>query len=427
MFTEYEPTTRTKVQRERDKRLVHHLFVPLFQSSLRGEGILGSDLDQILSSAGSHFRYRQIARLRDQLGPYGITIRADLDPKDRANGNPATYYLEFNHTLVSSGQLFFKIALMEGAHQIKPLREKVLEMRNRQRNIPGIYYGSQATHIDIANMYGISHQAVSQTIKRSMRNLYNNSSVSVQEAFPLNELKFRKSLSLRSRQKESLSKGSLSLKLVENRELLQRLKDEEDMLKLTELLKKVNYEPFRRNARGENPLFISVNKLARTTGFHYSSEVSSFVTILRNNNIPVINFNIVVKTGPQQGTHRYYSILSKHQDMAAQALLQDPTITYLLENPFRQICGPSVDKFPNTTNMKRRKLYNSLGTLMKRLGYIVGKGFATESIFAGCPVPVFIYAKKRNKTGIVIRKYIYPAEMEQTLTEFIQSKIQKAH
>lgn len=83
---------------------------------------------------------------------------------------------------------FVKLVILEGTHLVKPSDgRQSIEGWVRNKNILGSYLLSSATQYKIGNIYGLSQPNVSMVIQRSIRYLWQNSSVDLQKQFILSK------------------------------------------------------------------------------------------------------------------------------------------------------------------------------------------------------------------------------------------------
>lgn len=90
--------------------------------------------------------------------------------------------------------VFMKRAINNGAHnrinEGNPFITPQEEARNR--NITGIYYGTEMTLGDVGNMYGLTAERVRVIVKETLIKMHNASSPAIKKDFPLEDMNFGK-------------------------------------------------------------------------------------------------------------------------------------------------------------------------------------------------------------------------------------------
>ena len=271
-------------------------------------------------------------------------------------------------------QPFLKDAFKEGAHRIKPKKTK-RDQWFRQIMIGVVYndIGSTATEEELADKYGTFRQSISDSNKFFLGNLWNNSSPTLQDRYPLNEvLTARKPWGQPSRERFSAVRGGASLRIKEQVEsevtdpdkisentgiskqkirqaatrtlkswgidvprenasyieILEQLDKETDDKKIQELLDGLPYYviPHDMAKEKEASRFSSLSPLIREAGFRSKYNLP-FATSLKADGVgaPIAIKDRVVK-GAKPRTLTYYFLLSRHKDRAIKALKEDQSL-----------------------------------------------------------------------------------------------------
>ena len=365
-------------------------------------------------------------------------------------------------------QPFLKAAFRQGAHRIRPTHVSQDEWL-RQIMIGVVYndIGSTATVEELGEKHGYSKQWIAASNKSFLRNLWNNSFLELQNRYPLNEvLSARKPLSQRSREKQSASKGGVSLavktqveagvtdmyeisentgipvskisharknrvlenlgidvsiKLPQHREVLQQLKEEIDDKKTQELLDRLPLHVilYDIEKKKEASQFLSVANLIRECGFHpHNRDIHFFVDSFRQSGIPISRKERVLE-GTRGRNLTYFILLSKDKEKAARVLREDQLLQRFLNNPVALFCGPEDTQLPSSTKLAKKEDYEAVGKIFEKFGMHVRKVSNTQylkysDIFTpDCPVAIFHYSTS----------HFYPVAQEEELRSFIAKKL----
>lgn len=431
--------------------LLTELFIRLYQAAKNDEVLPMEKLNTVLLTGQVNYLNGYFQRL-------GIQIQ----PMDDGN-----YHLS-NNKPVSDIDIFLRLALLEEA-QIKASSSTKLSAWTRQRNMVGIYYGTDLTYQELADKMGLTRQNWQQLVATGVKNLWDNCTPALQEAFPIEILDLRKPLALKARQRNSarrnpkdanirkligedkpipvikeelgLSGGDIVRarirlrdlgmevpyvnRVAENTHLLNDLQTEQDFEKLKELLGSVNRAFYATHTKGADPLLESIQRVAREAGFHPSRGVKEFIETLERANFPFGTFQQEIKQGPQKGIVHYYFILGKLKEKAVQIFRKDPDLKGFSRNPVSQIYGTPVDKLPTTTDFQRSKESQNYAGLNDIIACVVFrraiKRFDNiEEVMDGCPVPIFRYQLQIE--GGMRGKYVFQKTDEVELVRFLRGK-----
>lgn len=267
---------------------------------------------------------------------------------------------------------FLRAAIEDGAviRTLEKVEKSQLAKTVRNMNVMGIYFGSPATHADIAAIYCSefgSRQGAGQIVNKNVAILWSNCSPEIQERFPLDEIKMGKPLGRRSRERLSRAGGGLACRVAEllekglefeevkkelglpgcerdrlrrvlkewglkipyvktlpaeNRKFAETLQAASSDPEIQEVLDQVNFGFYNHCLRNENPPLISVSKAARTAGLRFRpQQVISFVGSLVKANIPVGHIQKTIESGHSEGrTQNYYLIAIQHLERAQEVL-----------------------------------------------------------------------------------------------------------
>lgn len=205
----------------------------------------------------------------------------------------------------------------------------------------------------------------------------------------------------------------------ENRQLVASLMDKNKPdQEVAGLLDQVDFSFIQHYGRQKDSPIKSVFKLAREAGYHLRPrDIHELLEALEKASPPVPVGKIVheVKNGPQKGRPVYYVIASIHAQRATEAWKNDPGLKPYLENPVKMLCGSDYS-IPTTTQLMRKRGFQSVGTLLKELGVKLGnRGVSGMKEFFSdrwCPVPIFVYG--------TVRSFYYPADQKEALAEYIK-------
>lgn len=276
-------------------------------------------------------------------------------------------------------QRFIWIAISEGAYLKTPNSRYSLEQWQRDLRILAECTREDRTDQDIAEENGISRQAISQIKNITLLHLWRNSSSNTQELFPFEKLSLHKPVTITTRIKMSEIYGGITLRvrtlaqnsnsraeLVEKaeregisrtklRNALSRLekswgidmshtrserKHAEDESRLRnavtfkekqQLLEKVTPSFYKTHNKGDNPLFISITKVALSVGLRRNARhIRDLLEVLKTCRVPFGKVEEHARSRGKELTLRYYFILFKDMKLARQAFLEDPRLNLSL-------------------------------------------------------------------------------------------------
>lgn len=346
--------------------------------------------------------------------------------------------------------------------------EKTLEMyrhasrwrdkKFRDLNILATYLGGDASSDEIANTYpDINHRsAVPKIVRRTLKDVWSNTSDEVRSQFPLETLEAAKPLSLESRMKMSKTRSgpsstisnlinegasyedilsqtgmtpdklskfrhvltSWGVELPHRKTKVERLMD---ILKLAEsdaeiqtVLDQIKDSFYKANLTQEVPVVLPVYKVARLAGFFLRQDrLKNFIATLRTAQIPLGEW----KPRQKEIQVTYYFIAAKHFDRAKAAFHEDPKLQVYQDNPVKLVYGPEV-KTPTISDLIHIKRFRSPGYLFRALGIPVGrvKGIRYRNFFdAKCPVSIYKF----------YTTYYFDTEQENLLIHYIRRRANK--
>lgn len=268
---------------------------------------------------------------------------------------------------------FLQAALADKAHLKIPTTPKGKLIREdvwtRQKNVIGVYYGSQAVLKDVSKFVlglGDDHSGIErarQVKERGMLSLWNNSSDETKEKLPWGSFPLDKPLPVTLRTRDSLKHGGLSAGIAmlsengvinyqkvktagfsssritgarrtlkewgleleylypgfaDHPQLEKRIAEElekeiaqQDQKRLQTLLDQVTY--YFHQSRPD--FFVSLSRIAKEAAIHFDpkKDYPVLVDVLKQAQIPITTIG-------QKGGHHYYIIYSMHRKEAANAL-----------------------------------------------------------------------------------------------------------
>lgn len=165
----------------------------------------------------------------------------------------------------------------------------------------------------------------------------------------------------------------------------------------------------------ENPLIISVWRLAKDAGFFFRRrELTLFAGTIKNADIPMGE----VEAGPKGALARF--ICARHVNRGLMALMSEPGLSKFLGSPVSLFAGPEKANIPTSTSLILKRGYEYVGKVFNELGIAVG-GYAIkyEDIFdEHCPVTIFRLSK-----GVRRGSFFFPVEQKDVLKKYIVSRI----
>lgn len=331
--------------------------------------------------------------------------------------------------------------ILEGIKS-EPVRNAFL----RSIEVTETYLQTDLTIEEIGSARGITHQRVSQLIKRGLEALAEAAPPELRDAFLQDSLESRKPQSLRSRQAQSIARGGVALEVLElskqgkdvatitaavgitgrnlsqvrrtlkkwgTEELLYTKKGAEhnNTIRATlsnpnstdeqiaEAMGKTSQALYFRDAKKGHRLFTSVSSIARQCGFHFRPEkIKQFVRVLEEAGIPIRKLCYEIPNGRQKGTTQtYYIFATIQKERIKEVLNKAVQLQSFKQNPVWQVCGAPIDQLPNTTQIRKGDGICTVGFALKKAGFDV---FKTSKPLIGpnCPVPIF-----RTRAGFFLR------------------------
>ncbi len=268
-------------------------------------------------------------------------------------------------------QNFFREAIAEGAHKIKPM-DMPDDQWIRQRNITGIYAAFPSASLQkIGKVYGLSRERVRQIRTDGTKLIWENSSNDLKQKYPYELLGLSKHSSLWSWESRSAASRGIGIRIKEvaqegksvqqmvedsglsSRQIIchrTRLKDlgiiipytnmapqesKEIVAKLSDptlpdddiqrALNNINRNLYNRFMKGDTPLFAPLAKVGKLAGLSkgfQSKQLEVWREIVASAGIPLGVLEYVLKSGPDAGSIvRYNFIVAHHVERATQALL----------------------------------------------------------------------------------------------------------
>lgn len=356
---------------------------------------------------------------------------------------------------------FFKRVQDEGADKKVPGNEK----RERNLQIIRAYLEDQsASYRDVSSRFNMTKQRVQQIVKGTLVKLWDNASEETKRLFPQEVLSHKKRETVEFRIKRFEKRGRISARaaqmlgegkpwyavkselelsgrklqttrrtlrrwgfdflqttLQKNKILVEQLRSRRSSdEKIRKALNSVNLSTYKERLRGEHPVVTPVSTIVRECGFHFTSwrhELSIFIQLLEEANIPVGVIEKVVGSGSQRGIKHYHFIASQHKDRVHKALLKDPRLGRFCRSPVEKIYGPE-SKVPTATQLQKISDFGLTGKVFAELG-IYFSSFSKikqRDIFdENCPVPIFYWVTQKG--------LFYPTEQKEILKSYIQKRL----
>jgi len=323
-------------------------------------------------------------------------------------------------------------AIGSGAHKILPPR-KSAQSFVRDLNVVGIYFGTNLRLEEIGSLLGLkgkNKRALPQLIvKRTLKRLWQNCSLEVQQIYPFEDLKVRKPADKRSRNRRSSSRNGRREQVLDliaagstsSQEIAQAVgKPQEYVAALFSRLRKIGLGPesvVERNrsirekiksARTDEEirealaaanlimcasypkLFTPISKIAIEAGFRFKlDQLVNFITELKNKDVPLGLFERTFKTGKSIGSVlRYYFVLPQQEQRVKEVFENSAELARFKRlKSLKQVAGPRVE-LPSTSKIQKRDGYIAVGNQLRAL-----KGKRMDFLM-DCPVPVFKFANK---------------------------------
>lgn len=354
---------------------------------------------------------------------------------------------------------FIHDAMVEKAHEILPHRNITETGWAMQKALIVAYYGSPGTLQEIADLYNVTRSAVHQRIHTGMRNLWENCSDKLKQAYPFSSIPSRKSLSLRSIDKMSRARGGSLAKVGEMlkagqsveeiaqvvginpttvKENRRRLSEYDDGISyknpqettreimrvlsnpdsttdvVRQALSQVNRWFLEQQASFPNPLVTPLTDLLLECQLRTRDGYKDIAKDLEKADIPVGIIRQKTKTGTKTVVLTYYFIASMHADKAKEALWLMPTFQKLREkSAVKQLTGPKVP-FPSALQLHSKRDYRPVWYLLHELNISLRREAIVDE-FSKSPVPIFLSTRK----GICY----YQIDKEEALRKFVRENL----
>lgn len=288
---------------------------------------------------------------------------------------------------------FIEKALGEEAHFKKP---HTTQEKNRKRDLDitltYLLSPGEETQEKIGSIFGFDNrQRINQIVTKTVRQLWLNSSSVLQEEFPLHKLILRKPHAIKTKETVISSQDRLAQK---NKELVQGLQNAKTDEEKQELLNQINIAQYRKLVRGDNPILLSLAKVARRAGLHaHPRNFHILYDAIKITRFPLGEIHKTVKADDKEITQSYYFMYYTDEKRAKEILLKNEKLKPFLRHPVRQIAGPQENAMPSTTNIRDKNKFRTIGGLMFRMGIVPGtlkRQFRSEvRRNPDFPVPIF--------------------------------------
>lgn len=311
----------------------------------------------------------------------------------------------------------------------------------------------------IAEKLNVSHQAIPQLLRRTIRQLYVQAGDEIHERFTLEQLIGTESLDKHLGMREILQFERRVRKLraegLRGEELLQALRvtQEQYQAKVNKAIKMGIVIPALFNVGKHQADFIVAQiaallaselhtarlqeLVAQITTFHAyrrhsdqsknpNSPLVKLCDILPEATIPgpkayrvveVLRRNGVVvgQVDHQYGKSRYiqrHYFIARQQRQLARAILESQVVAEILTVEIKKVWGPEVE-MPNSTELMNPDKYKHLKVAFQKAGIVRDPKVKYETFFGlDCPVAIFHYQKS----------YYYAVEDEQELVEYLEKR-----
>jgi len=317
------------------------------------------------------------------------------------------------------------------AHNIFPSHSVSARNWVRDLNVTGIYFGTNLRLEEIGSLLGIAGENKREEprliVKRTLKQLWQNCPLEVQQMYPLEVLKVRKPTDERLRNRfstlhngrreqileliaagltssqeiaqavgkpqKSVSSAITHLRKIglgpesvieRNRSIREKIKSARTDEEIKEALAAANLIMHRRFSK----LFSPISQVAIEAGFRFrNDELVNFVSEMQNHSIPFRLIEKTVKSGESKGeVMRYYFVLKQQEQRVQEVFEKSAELARFKRlKTLKQVAGPRVE-LPSTAQTGKKERYVTVGEELKRL-----KGKRLDFL-VDCPVPVFKFA-----------------------------------
>ncbi|MDO8621365.1 MAG: hypothetical protein Q7R31_03775 [Candidatus Levybacteria bacterium] len=370
---------------------------------------------------------------------------------------------------------FIETAMAEGAHNNPSPKSKKITRDGWDRELDiGLLYnvGPETTAGSIGFLYGLTRERIGKISRQFIIDLHSNCSLETQDKFPLRRISFDKPLLQVSREKRSLSRGGISLRIkqeiesgvndlatiaqnlglsereismhgrvlrgwgiilprktVSVREIREMIRQEGDDKKLQELLDSFSPIQIRgsieRERNIEQSTFVFLGKFLFKLGFSFQN-AQFMAKVLKSIGIPIriVETGYSIKHGGREYPQRFYVFYAKHKQRITdavkvmEAMSEMGGVKRLRKTKTELVCGEVGEtmSFPSTFELRHRKNFESVGNLILETTGIYVEGRRQRRILdflsSNCSIPVFRY----------MGSYFFPSSKKEEFRAFIKKR-----
>lgn len=356
-------------------------------------------------------------------------------------------------------QEFVLTCIEEGLFEkLRPRTKK--DQLDRNIEITLQYFLGDETEEELGQQHNITRQRVSIVIENTLKALWNNAPIKIQEHYDPDTFLLEKQYTvisgkqadqrIRELKKQGFSSEEILEKLgllsqdlhglryrarkfgitiptltirskYENYDLAELLTEEKDEEVVRKLLAQVEERFYKDHSKGSEPILIPLRRITDDLFYNIQRKRDAIINALMIRGIPVGMVERRVVSGKHEGLMiRYFFISAQHETRAREVLETDPDLDRYRISPVQQIAGIKREKLPTTTELfLDKEHYGRVGTLLEQFGIRI-RGNSSNRVDAeeflnrgDCPVPVYRYSD-----GIY-----YPIDQEETLIAYIQDQL----
>lgn len=181
-------------------------------------------------------------------------------------------------------------------------------------------------------------------------------------------------------------------------------------------LRFVTRQFYRKNIKGDNPLFTPVKQLIEKAGYHLNprSDYDSFYDGIEDIGTPLGKVPMEVKNGKQAGEKFYHFVFSEDRERVVRGWERNEKLQRFKESAVKHLENTQTEKVPSACDLVN---YGYVGGVAKRLKIPFTKRsrIKQKDLLEGCTVPIEMYDGR----------FRFPKDKEKDLKEFLKRRYQE--
>lgn len=179
-----------------------------------------------------------------------------------------------------------------------------------------------------------------------------------------------------------------------------------------------------RNRKNPPVILNFLTNILKEEGLHIrAKDRKAVISMIKKAHIPIAEINTGYKTGNREKGYkqRYVVVFTRHQKEILEVLKKDEDLfKKLSDNPVKLAYGPAPEKFPNTTQFKKKKEYKPVGNILREYFGFVHSTIRYDDLLVGSPVSIF-----RAGTGERADSYLCSINQEKALVNFLRKRLKQ--